>query len=102
MALSLEEGLLGAGQIEGDAAGVAKVGPGPRLEVRHHGSAIAAGVELARQQEAQLGQLHRLAGVAEPRLEARADQQLADRQGLETAALADQEPPLRRRVAEQL
>ena len=79
--LGAGERRLGAGEVEGDAAGVAEIGPGAGLEVLHHGAAVALAVEQPGEQQPALGQLDGPRGVAEPLLEALLDQQLADGEG---------------------
>jgi hypothetical protein len=93
---------LRAGEVEGDAAGVAEIGPGARLEILHDGAAVALGVEQLGEQQPALGQLDRSGGVAEPLLEALLDQQLADGDGAQPAVEAEEHRLFLPRPVEQL
>src|SRR5581483_3248448 len=100
--LGAGERLLGSGEVEGDAAGVAEIGPGAGLEVLHDGAAIALALEQAGEQKPPVGQLDRPGGVAEPLLEALLDQQLADGDRLQAAVEAEEDGPLLPSAAEEL
>ncbi len=100
--LGAGESLRGPGEVVGDAAGVAEVGPGAGLEVLHDGGAVALGFEQAGEQEPPVGQLDGPGGVAEPLLEALLDQQLADGDRLQAAVEAEEDRPLLPGAAEQL